>query len=149
MNERSKARHRAEALKAIQIGRELNDPSGLVPDHEAQEALFGGDGSDENEPLANLPSRGSMLGGMGRGPAAPGSVMSGFGGAPGGLPGVGVGGQYSHLAIPPPGVDPYLCEPTFAACKSRAILSDTPRFQIQMHRSLPIRRCRFISALSR
>lgn len=117
LNERLKARHRAEALKAIQIGRELNDPSGLVPDHEAQEALFGGDGSDENEPLANLPSRGSMLGGMGRGPAAPGSMMSGFGGAPGGLPGVGVGGQYSHLAIPPPGVDPYLCESTLPCAR--------------------------------
>lgn len=153
MNERSKARHRAEALKAIQIGRELNDPSGLVPDHEAQEALFGGDGSDENEPLANLPSRGSMLGGMGRGPAAPASMMSGFGGAGGGLPGVGVGGQYSHLAIPPPGVDPYLCEPTFAACKSRAKavrrLTDTPPVPFQMHHSRPIKRCRFISALSR
>ncbi|GAA5862600.1 hypothetical protein JCM3774_001074 [Rhodotorula dairenensis] len=115
MNDRLKARHRAEAIKAIEIGRELNDPSGLVPDHEAQEALLGGGGdeSDENEPLANLPSRGSMLGGMGRAPAAPASMMSGFGGVAGGmpmtgLPGMGVGGQYSQLAIPPPGVDPYL-----------------------------------------
>lgn len=150
LNERQKARHRAEALKAIQIGRELNDPSGLVPDRGAQEALFGGDGSDENEPLANLPSRGSMLGGMGRGPAAPASMMSGFGGAPGGLPGVGVGGQYSHLAIPPPGVDPYLCEPTSSRAKVELIsLTDTPRFPFQMRRCLPIRRCRFISALSR
>ncbi|GAA5976428.1 hypothetical protein JCM10908_005497 [Rhodotorula pacifica] len=115
LNDRLKARHRAEAMKAIQIGRELNDPSGLVPDHEAQEALLGGgDGSDENEPLANLPSRGSMIGGMGRGPAGPASMLSGFGGIAGGglpmtgLPGMGAGGQYSQLAIPPPGVDPYL-----------------------------------------
>lgn len=110
VNDRLKARHRAEALRAMQIGRDLNDPSGVVPDSEAQEALLGGDGSDENEPLANLPSHGSMLGGM--------SGMGGYG-PMGGLPGMGMGGQYSQLAVPPPGVDPYLCAYRVCACYRR------------------------------
>ncbi|GAA5974218.1 hypothetical protein JCM11641_003334 [Rhodosporidiobolus odoratus] len=116
-HERMKARHKAEALEALRIGRDLNNPSGLLPDEE--ERL--GESEDDDEPLASLPNRGggSMIGGqMGGGGSMLGGMsgMGGMGGMPaamgmgmGGLPmGMGVGGAYSPLAMAPPGVDPYL-----------------------------------------
>ncbi|GAA5938894.1 hypothetical protein JCM1841_000844 [Sporobolomyces salmonicolor] len=99
--DRMKARYKAEALQAMQIGSDLNNPSGLVPDEEDD---------DENEPLASLPTRlgggGSMIGGEGSM-----STMGGMPGMMGGMPmgmGMGFGGAYSPLAVAPPGVDPYL-----------------------------------------
>ncbi|GAA6000182.1 hypothetical protein JCM10207_007893 [Rhodosporidiobolus poonsookiae] len=104
--ERMKARHRAEALQALKIGRDLNNPSGLVPDEEDEE--------DDDEPLASLPTRaggaGSMIGGM-SGVGMPGMGMPPMGiqGMGMGVPmGMGMGGAYSPLAVAPPGVDPYL-----------------------------------------
>ena len=104
--DRMKARHKAEALDALRIGRDLNHPSGRVPERGA--AVGGGESSDEDEPLANLPTKGSVLGGAG------GSVMGG-GGAGSMMGGMhpqmamGMGGAFSPLAVAPPGVDPYLC----------------------------------------
>ncbi|BGP46603.1 hypothetical protein JCM10450v2_002450 [Rhodotorula kratochvilovae] len=72
--DRMKARHKAEALQALQIGRDLNHPSGMVPDREAAGAL--GAGEDDDEPLANLPTKGSVLGGMGGGGGA--SMLGGM-----------------------------------------------------------------------
>ncbi|GAA5998254.1 uncharacterized protein JCM10292_001076 [Rhodotorula paludigena] len=95
--DRMKARHKAEALAALKIGRDLNHPSGLVPD-----AAAGRGDSDEDEPLANLPTRGSVLGGY------EGSMMSGMGGGMHPHMAMGMGGAYSPLAMAPPGVDPYL-----------------------------------------
>ncbi|GAA5821429.1 hypothetical protein JCM11251_004620 [Rhodosporidiobolus azoricus] len=124
-HERMKARHRAEAVQALKIGRDLNNPTGLVPDAEVER--LGDDSEDDDEPLANLPAkqaweRGSMLGGAGAGAMGGGSMMSGMGGMDpmmmgmggmgmGGMPlhmGMGMGGAYSPLAMAPPGVDPYL-----------------------------------------
>ncbi|GAA5907318.1 hypothetical protein JCM5296_002690 [Sporobolomyces johnsonii] len=100
VHDRMKARHKAEALQAMQIGSDLNNPSGMVPDED----------DDENEPLASLPTRlgggGSMIGGEGSM-----SMMGGMPGMMGGMPmgmGMGFGGAYSPLAVAPPGVDPYL-----------------------------------------
>lgn len=102
--DRMKARHKAEALDALRIGRDLNHPSGQVPDREG--AAAGGE-SDEDEPLANLPTKGSVLGGAGGGGA--GSMMGGV------HPQMtmGMGGAFSPLAVAPPGVDPYLCASVF------------------------------------
>ncbi|GAA5911795.1 hypothetical protein JCM6882_003357 [Rhodosporidiobolus microsporus] len=123
-HERMKARHRAEALQALKIGRDLNNPRGVVPDAEVER--LGDESEDDDEPLASLPAkhaageRGSMLGGGGGG-----SMMGGMGGmggmgmdpamyglGMGGMPpmqmGMGMGGAYSPLAMAPPGVDPYL-----------------------------------------
>ncbi|BGP14457.1 hypothetical protein JCM10213_004579 [Rhodosporidiobolus nylandii] len=107
--ERMKARHKAESLQAVKIGRDLNHPSGLVPEEE--ERLE--DSEDDDEPLANLPAKagagGSMIGGaMGGG----GSMLGGMGAMQMGMQqlqmGMGMGGAYSPLAVAPPGVDPYL-----------------------------------------
>ncbi|GAA6062234.1 hypothetical protein JCM10212_000813 [Sporobolomyces blumeae] len=103
--DRMKARHKQEAVEALKLGADLNNPSGLVPQD---------DEDDEDEPLANLPTRnGSMIGGM------DGASMMGGQGAMMGMPyqqhpyggmgmGMGFGGAYSPLAVAPPGVDPYL-----------------------------------------
>ncbi|BGP23214.1 hypothetical protein Rt10032_c02g1033 [Rhodotorula toruloides] len=96
--DRMKARHKAEAIEALKIGRDLNHPSGLVPDRERDD-----DDEDENEPLANLPTKGSVMGGGG----AP-SMMSGMSGMFVHPMAMGMGGTYSPLAVAPPGVDPYL-----------------------------------------
>ncbi|GAA5892994.1 hypothetical protein JCM8208_004147 [Rhodotorula glutinis] len=102
--DRMKARHKAEALDALRIGRDLNHPSGRVP--ERATVGGGGESSDEDEPLANLPTKGSVLGGAG------GSVMGGGAGSMmGGMHpqmAMGMGGAFSPLAVAPPGVDPYL-----------------------------------------
>ncbi|GAA5943094.1 hypothetical protein JCM3775_000644 [Rhodotorula graminis] len=104
--DRMKARHKAEALDALRIGRDLNHPSGLVPERTAVGGGGGGESSDEDEPLANLPTKGSVLGGAG------GSVMGGGAGSMmGGMHpqmAMGMGGAFSPLAVAPPGVDPYL-----------------------------------------
>ncbi|GAA5851418.1 hypothetical protein JCM9279_001060 [Rhodotorula babjevae] len=104
--DRMKARHKAEALDALRIGRDLNHPSGRVPE---RAAVGGGESSDEDEPLANLPTKGSVLGGAG------GSVMGMGGGGAGSMMAgmhpqmaMGMGGAFSPLAVAPPGVDPYL-----------------------------------------
>ncbi|KAL7340500.1 hypothetical protein BJY59DRAFT_695850 [Rhodotorula toruloides] len=94
--DRMKARHKAEAIEALKIGRDLNHLSGLVPDRERND-----DDEDENEPLANLPTKGSALGGQ--------STMSGMSGMFMHPMAMGMGGTYSPLAVAPPGVDPYLC----------------------------------------
>ncbi|GAA5946880.1 hypothetical protein JCM3765_002056 [Sporobolomyces pararoseus] len=103
--DRMKARHKQEAVEALKLGEDLNNPSGLVPDRGGEED------EDEDEPLANLPTRGangSMIGGMDGGIAG-GSMIGGmpYGGMGMGM-GVGFGGAYSPLAIAPFGVDPYL-----------------------------------------
>ncbi|GAA6052723.1 hypothetical protein JCM3770_007194 [Rhodotorula araucariae] len=101
--DRMKARHKAEALQALQIGRDLNHPSGLVPDREAAVGPHGGrGGEDDDEPLANLPTKGSVLGGVGGGGGT--SMLGGV------HPqmAMAMGGAYSPLAVAPPGVDPYL-----------------------------------------
>lgn len=100
VHDRMKARHKAEAIEALKIGRDLNHPSGLVPDRERDDD----DDEDEDEPLANLPTKGSVAGSAG----AP-SMMSGMSGMFMHSMGMGMGGTYSPLAVAPPGVDPYLC----------------------------------------
>ncbi|GAA5855879.1 hypothetical protein JCM8547_000399 [Rhodosporidiobolus lusitaniae] len=105
-HERMKARHRAEALQALKIGRDLNHPSGKVPEplEEGED-----DSEDDETPLASLPARGSVMGGMAGGGGG-GSMlggMSGMGMNPMAM-GMGMGGAYSPLAMAPPGVDPYL-----------------------------------------
>ncbi|GAA6028119.1 hypothetical protein JCM8097_001879 [Rhodosporidiobolus ruineniae] len=102
--DRMKARHRAEALQALKIGRDLNHPSGMVPEDDE-----GADEEDDEQPLASLPTKsgapaGSMLAGM-TGGGGGGSVLGGTGGMP---LGVGMGGAFSPLAVAPPGVDPFL-----------------------------------------
>ncbi|BGP30515.1 hypothetical protein JCM10296v2_002270 [Rhodotorula toruloides] len=93
--DRMKARHKAEAIEALKIGRDLNHPGGLVPDRERDD-----EDEDEDEPLANLPTKGSVLGGQ--------STMSGMSGMFMHPMAMGMGGTYSPLAVAPPGVDPYL-----------------------------------------
>jgi len=100
--DRMKLRHKLEAVEALKLGSDLNNPDGIVPEEEDD---------DEDEPLANLPTRvaGSMMGGM-----EGGSMLGGMG-----IPqqqhpyagmGMGFGGAYSPLAVAPIGVDPYLCK---------------------------------------
>jgi hypothetical protein len=109
--DRMKARHKAETLSAIALGKDLNGPDGAIVDDDDEE--------EDDEPLASLPARrGSQVGSMYGGQA--GSMMGGmqqqqhqfgqqqfYGG--GHAHQTSIGG-YSPLAMAPPGVDPYLCE---------------------------------------
>ncbi|GAA5905701.1 uncharacterized protein JCM6883_005417 [Sporobolomyces salmoneus] len=111
VHDRMKARHKQEAIEALKIGADLNHPSGLIPERGHDDD----DDEDEDEPLANLPSRGSMIGGMPGGGG--GSMIGGMqpphhGQGAGSMQmnnmGMGFGGAFSPLALAPFGVDPYL-----------------------------------------
>ncbi|ORY74298.1 hypothetical protein BCR35DRAFT_142278 [Leucosporidium creatinivorum] len=110
--DRMKARHKAETLSAIALGKDLNGPEGAIADDDE-------DDEDDDEPLASLPARrGSQAGSM-----YGGSMLGGMGGMqqqqqqqhqfaqqqfyPGHAHQTSIGG-YSPLAMAPPGVDPYL-----------------------------------------
>ncbi|KAK4053438.1 hypothetical protein OIV83_001604 [Microbotryomycetes sp. JL201] len=109
--DRMKARHKAEALQAIAIGRDLNGPDDAPIKTLDQEE----DDEEDDEPLASLPARrgsqsGSMLGGM---PVnnrysmmGPSTGMGAFN-SPFFAPQTSFGG-FSPLAVAPPGVDPFL-----------------------------------------
>lgn len=125
--DRMKARHKTEALEAIRIGKELNGTA-------LEDSAVDDDDEDEDEPLASLPARrrGSQtaLSGYGlQGQMPMGMGMMGYPAGPGSMYG-GVAspmsqsgfqqqmyapqssfGGYSPLAVAPPGVDPFLCEP--------------------------------------
>lgn len=108
--DRMKARHKAETLSAIALGKDLNGPEGAIADEE--------DDDDDDEPLSSLPARRGSNSQLGSLYASGGSMM----GMPmqgqhqfgqqqfyGHAPQSSIGG-YSPLAMAPPGVDPYLCE---------------------------------------
>ncbi|KAM0788469.1 hypothetical protein ACM66B_001602 [Microbotryomycetes sp. NB124-2] len=108
--DRMKARHKAEALQAIAIGRDLNGP-----DDAPVKTFDDEDDEEDDEPLASLPARrgsqsGSMMGGMlpvnnrfsMMGPTGMGAFNSPFF-----APQTSFGG-FSPLAVAPPGVDPFL-----------------------------------------
>ncbi|KAK4058472.1 hypothetical protein OIO90_000633 [Microbotryomycetes sp. JL221] len=108
--DRMKARHKAEALQAIALGRDLNGPDDVaIKDDE------GDDDEEDDEPLASLPARrGSQAGSAYGGFASSGSRASVIGSAGMGqmgnpyfAPQSSFGG-FSPLAVAPPGVDPFL-----------------------------------------
>lgn len=90
---RMRARHQAETLDGLAIGKDLNGGGRIRDDEDENE--------DDDAPLASLPSRGGGARSQG------GSMYGGYQQQPFFPPPSSVGG-YSQLHNAPPGVDPYL-----------------------------------------
>lgn len=91
---RMKARHQAETLNGLAIGKDLNS-GGRLRDEEDED-------EDDDAPLASLPSRG------GGARSQAGSSYGGYQQQPSFFPHPSSIGGYSQLHSAPPGVDPYL-----------------------------------------